>query len=707
MRVPKTKEAARAREKQKNLAAQTKINCTDPEYAPSEEEAEAPKPSTSSSRAKKPEEARVPLAERKRRHENSDLYEKIDKRSRTSKWRDENQITKKRAEKQQLLPSKEVPIVDSPDVQKHVLGPMSSELPAAEHVQMDSDSDIEMISARADASSPDVPAVPPVEQPLGPVEFPLPDVSSTTVPAPTGDMESDDGYSTGDSEDDRKTHELSLAAIEDIFRKFDAKIKKYRKTHLSPRALTAMTPEKGAQRMVMINGLTEFNMQRRKREIERANLALKIDNAPRPQRPKLRLRLRKMKPSIAASRTVANQFSKTKYWAQKLRSTARTFSETGELPENNQGKGAKHKTHFDDPDVKPRLQAFARGLVPEAEGGFKGRQFSNAYQYEDEKPDDEGTSPGKNSARNLKEIPPTLKAGDVIYYPIYHDESTLHANDQSHFVWETDDQHELRQKSRGRLIHVSDFIIEHCGRLVLTAEEIAREELLPKRPLSPAELEAERVLLEAQAAAAAAAAEKERIAHEQGKKTRKKPAPNEKQAPKAPPATDRTVEGLEWTPPPPPAPFKRYRCEQYDACCIIHPGAGHDPYWDMPQLIAQTKRAIDIFEAKYPTGRGVWIFDCSSAHEAFAVDALVAHKMNRSPGGKQPKMHATFIPATGERQSMVFEPGDNAVDSQGKSLVGQPKGMEQVLRERGPNKTFYSGLGRLRKLAERCRSLAE
>jgi hypothetical protein len=61
----------------------------------------------------------------------------------------------------------------------------------------------------------------------------------------------------------------------------------------------------------------------------------------------------------------------------------------------------------------------------------------------------------------------------------------------------------------------------------------------------------------------------------------------------------------------------------------------------------QTKGAIDIFEAKYPDGRAVFIFDCSSAHEAFAVDALVAHKMNRSPGGKQPKMHATINPATG------------------------------------------------------------
>jgi hypothetical protein len=198
-------------------------------------------------------------------------------------------------------------------------------------------------------------------------------VYSTAAPAPVSDSQSDDGYLTGDSDDDKNTHKLTLAAIEDTFKKFDAKIKKYRKTHLSPRVITAVTPEKGAQRMVMINGLTEFNIQRHKRELERANLALKIDNAPRSQGPKLRSRLRKMKPSIAASITVANQFSKTKYWAQKLRSAARTFSATGELLESNQGKGAKHKTHFDDPDVKPRLEAFARGLVPEAEGGFKGR----------------------------------------------------------------------------------------------------------------------------------------------------------------------------------------------------------------------------------------------------------------------------------------------------------------------------------------------
>jgi hypothetical protein len=96
------------------------------------------------------------------------------------------------------------------------------------------------------------------------------------------------------------------------------------------------------------------------------------------------------------------------------------------------------------------------------------KKIRNTYQYENETEAEAGASQGKDTTSNLKEIPPKLKPGDIIYYTIFHDESTVHANEQSHFVWETDDQHELRQKSRGRLIHISDFIIEHCRRLVLT-----------------------------------------------------------------------------------------------------------------------------------------------------------------------------------------------------------------------------------------------
>jgi hypothetical protein len=61
----------------------------------------------------------------------------------------------------------------------------------------------------------------------------------------------------------------------------------------------------------------------------------------------------------------------------------------------------------------------------------------------------------------------------------------------------------------------------------------------------------------------------------------------------------------------------------------------------------QVKDTIKIFDVKYPDGVAVFIFDCSSAHEAFASDALLAHKMNRSSGGKQPKMRDTIFRARG------------------------------------------------------------
>jgi hypothetical protein len=56
--------------------------------------------------------------------------------------------------------------------------------------------------------------------------------------------------------------------------------------------------------------------------------------------------------------------------------------------------------------------------------------------------------------------------------------------------------------------------------------------------------------------------------------------------------------------------------------------------------------------------------------------------MNRGPGGAQPKMHDTINPTTGEVQQMVYPLDSMAVDEHGNSLAGQPKGMEEVLRER-------------------------
>ena len=251
-----------------------------------------------------------------------------------------------------------------------------------------------------------------------------------------------------------------------------------------------------------------------------------------------------------------------------------------------------------------------------------------------------------------------------------------------------DGEQPLRGKSRGRIVHVSDFIIEHCGRLCLTEEEIREQMKLPLPPLPPG-------------LANAVPEPPQPPPARPGKKPAKpKKAKNTKKAT----TEGRTVteQEQEWVPPPPPAPFTSYRISSFDARRIIYPGANYDPWWDMPQLITQVredsannifvqlkltlfkaKDPIKIFETKFPDGIAVFIFDCSSAHEAYSADALLAHKMNRGSGGKQPVMHETIIPSSGRPQSMVFPDGYDGIDKDENSLAGRPKGMEQVLRERG------------------------
>ena len=116
------------------------------------------------------------------------------------------------------------------------------------------------------------------------------------------------------------------------------------------------------------------------------------------------------------------------------------------------------------------------------------------------------------------------------------------------------------------------------------------------------------------------------------------------------------------------------------ACEIINYGNGKDDdgYWTAEKMIAQVKeKAIPLFEKRFPGKKGIFAFDNSSGHAAFAVDALVASRMNLNPGGAQPKMHDTIF--NNHPQSMVFSHND----APSSDLVGQAKGIRQVLLERG------------------------
>lgn len=78
---------------------------------------------------------------------------------------------------------------------------------------------------------------------------------------------------------------------------------------------------------------------------------------------------------------------------------------------------------------------------------------------------------------------------------------------------------------------------------------------------------------------------------------------------------------------------------------FIYPGTKGDAWWDMAQLITQIKtQALPIFESMHPKSQGVFIFDCSSAHEAYRPSALHVQSMNLNPGGKQAHLRVTTIP---------------------------------------------------------------
>jgi hypothetical protein len=75
-----------------------------------------------------------------------------------------------------------------------------------------------------------------------------------------------------------------------------------------------------------------------------------------------------------------------------------------------------------------------------------------------------------------------------------------------------------------------------------------------------------------------------------------------------------------------------------DSCKIIYPRKNHDTWWDLKQLMDQMVHAVNIFEHLNPNKIGIWLFDCSAAHEGLAEDALNINNMNVNSGGKQRRL---------------------------------------------------------------------
>lgn len=106
---------------------------------------------------------------------------------------------------------------------------------------------------------------------------------------------------------------------------------------------------------------------------------------------------------------------------------------------------------------------------------------------------------------------------------------------------------------------------------------------------------------------------------------------------------------------------------------------GKDNYWTSEKMIQQViEVALPIFRAAFPDFVGIWLFDNSSNHGCFAPDALRTDKLNLSSGGKQPHLRDGFIHEKQVTQSMQFPP-----EYVNPKLAGKPKGIKQILKERG------------------------
>ena len=80
-----------------------------------------------------------------------------------------------------------------------------------------------------------------------------------------------------------------------------------------------------------------------------------------------------------------------------------------------------------------------------------------------------------------------------------------------------------------------------------------------------------------------------------------------------------------------------------DSHIIIYPGKGFDDWWNLKQLMDAMVHTINIFEYTHPGKVSDFLFDCSSAHEGLAPDALNVNNMNINPGGKQKHLWSITI----------------------------------------------------------------
>ncbi|KAF8578546.1 hypothetical protein K439DRAFT_1648756 [Ramaria rubella] len=194
---------------------------------------------------------------------------------------------------------------------------------------------------------------------------------------------------------------------------------------------------------------------------------------------------------MRASIAVAKSVGKGPYFARKIRSLTHYIGHFHTLPPTTAG---KHNTHPSLLNNEQIAQAVCRYLTILADGEITPqalcKQVNNVI-IPTLSLDLAGAKILESCVKRwlhklgyeMKEVKkgmyPTLGPGDRLHVPVYHDESICQSNELQRRVWVQNGRMPLRKKGEGCAIHISDFIVEHTGRIVLNEEQRQINDKLP------------------------------------------------------------------------------------------------------------------------------------------------------------------------------------------------------------------------------------
>ena len=102
-----------------------------------------------------------------------------------------------------------------------------------------------------------------------------------------------------------------------------------------------------------------------------------------------------------------------------------------------------------------------------------------------------------------------------------------------------------------------------------------------------------------------------------------------------------------------------------------YPEYSKSNYWTSDAMIDHAIQIALIFQTTFP----VFAFDNASNHPCFASDAFKVEELNKEPGGAQSIIQDGFIHSKGISQ--IMQPPQNY------RILGKPKGLKKILKERG------------------------